>query len=402
MKFIHSADLHLDSPFLGLKDVPQEFAKTIYQSTFQAFQNLVNDAIQFKVDFICISGDIFDRDQHSIAAESFFNEQCLRLEEARIPVYLSFGNHDYQKVDNQLQFPDNVTVFDNHVETKVLELADGQRVAISGFSYETRWITDDRLSEFPSRNRQVDWQIGLLHGALSGLKSPHANYAPFQLKELLAKKYDYWALGHIHKRQVLNQQPPIIYSGNTQGRHKNEAGKKGYYLVTSQGDTLVPEFHECEAAIWRSIQVMVRPTEMVPDVLSDVQSAVETDGVFHELSLISVVLKAEALSQEVQIQLDNGTLLLRLQRQLGTQHKEMWPYELVLETPPKKMNFDDFDHDSWQQAETETFTKAQVATVADKLFAYDFIESYFSSNEAIEKVRLAAIEQLNGKKSKGF
>lgn len=123
MKFVHSADLHLDSPFLGLKDVPQEFAKTIYQSTFQAFQNLVNDAIQFKVDFICISGDIFDRDQHSIAAESFFNEQCLRLEEARIPVYLSFGNHDYQKVDNQLQFPDNVTVFDNHVETKVLELA---------------------------------------------------------------------------------------------------------------------------------------------------------------------------------------------------------------------------------------------------------------------------------------
>jgi predicted membrane metal-binding protein len=147
---------------------------------------------------------------------------------------------------------------------------------------------------------------------------------------------------------------------------------------------------------------MVRPTEMVPDVLSDVQSAVETDGMFHELSLISVVLKAEALSQEVQIQLDNGTLLLRLQRQLGAQHKEMWPYELVLETPPKKMNFDDFDHDSWQQAETETFTKAQVATVADKLFAYDFIESYFSSNEAIEKVRLAAIEQLNGKKSKGF
>ena len=100
MRFIHTADLHLDSPFLGLTSMPKPLWERVHSSTFTAFQKIVDDAIALKVDFVLISGDIYDRDQQSIAATDFFIKQCERLKQARIPVYLLYGNHDYQIVQD--------------------------------------------------------------------------------------------------------------------------------------------------------------------------------------------------------------------------------------------------------------------------------------------------------------
>ncbi|SIB87349.1 Uncharacterised protein [Mycobacteroides abscessus subsp. abscessus] len=77
------------------------------------------------------------------------------------------------------------------------------------------------ISQYPVRGMS-DFHIGILHGSLEG-ETGHGRYAPFILKELLDKEYDYWALGHIHKRMVLNAEPPVIYPGNTQGRSRKES-----------------------------------------------------------------------------------------------------------------------------------------------------------------------------------
>lgn len=329
MKFIHTADLHLDSPFLGLQDAPEDLWQSIQQSTFTSFERIVDDALKFKIDFICIAGDIFDRDQRSIAAENFFVRQCSRLQDANIDVYLSYGNHDYQMVTDETKvLPANVHVFGNQVETKTLKLADKTTVAISGFSYGSRWIDDDQTSEYPIK-ANVDWQIGMLHGALTGLKNPHDNYAPFTVQELLDKNYDYWALGHIHKRQILHRNPIIAYCGNAQGRHRNEAGPKGYYLVTEENQQLVPEFHETAPIDWQTISLELEETDSAAELVTSLQRQVELQVNDTKLTLVSIQLTgSEKLTDELIVQLDNGSILARLQSQIkDTATLKFWPYE---------------------------------------------------------------------------
>ena len=139
MKFIHTADLHLDSPFLGLQHTPAKIKKDIMQSTFAAFKKIVSNAISTHIDFIVIAGDIYDRDSHSVQAENFFIQQCELLQKNSIDVYLSYGNHDYQIVNyDKSLLPNNVHVFGNQVETKTFTTTDGTKVAITGFSYQTQ------------------------------------------------------------------------------------------------------------------------------------------------------------------------------------------------------------------------------------------------------------------------
>ena len=198
MKFIHTADLHLASPFQGLMAMPDQLWQQIYQSTFTAFEKIVDAAIEEQVDFVLIAGDIYDGERKSIAAVNFFSEQMDRLNQHQIPVFLCYGNHDFRKDPTSAGLPANVTVFPNQVTTKQFTLTDGTTVAVTGFSYDQRWLDDDPTVDYPEKGT-VDWQVGMLHGALRQAGANH--YAPFTLDELKAKHYDYWALGHIHKHR---------------------------------------------------------------------------------------------------------------------------------------------------------------------------------------------------------
>lgn len=225
VKFIHAADLHLDSPFRGLSDLPAAVKQRVYQAPFTATQRLVDRAIQERVDFVVLVGDLFDRDTQSVQAQLFLRDQLQRLVDTGIGVYLSYGNHDYLTEQSTLSLPDGVTVFGREVTTAEFTTATQQRVAISGFSYDQRWLTTDRVAEFPDRS-EVDFQIGMLHGAVR--TGAQDQYAPFTVAELQAKRYDYWALGHIHQQQALSMTPPIIYAGAIQGRHQNETGTMAF------------------------------------------------------------------------------------------------------------------------------------------------------------------------------
>lgn len=397
MKFIHTADLHLDSPFLGLKKAPKDVLEMIYHSTFDAFERIVSDAIDQQIDFMCITGDIFDRDQHSIAAENFFITQCNRLKDAEIPVYLSYGNHDYQAVNESTQhLPTNVTVFGNQVETKLLTTKNHERVAISGFSYLERWINDDQTDQYPSRVDQVDWQIGMLHGSLSGLKTPHENYAPFTLAELLAKNYDYWALGHIHKRQVLNEQPPVIYSGNIQGRHKNESGAKGYYLVSSSHQQLVPEFKAVSKIDWVQVNVSISEPLSATQLTELLTQQVEQQLDSNRFALVLVNIEgADQLDSSVVSQLENQTILARIQSQLGTTSDTYWLYQIKVVLPEVMPSSTSIDRQFWQAASAEVFSTDQVVALADKLFGFDFVANEFDNQEAVATLRERATANLN-------
>ena len=230
--FIHAADLHLDSPFKGLKKLPTTIFNDVKQSTFSALDQLVHHAILKKVDFILLVGDLFDNEKQSLKAQIHLRTAFERLQEHNIDVYLSYGNHDYI-VGNpyRVRFPENVHIFQEETVTHFTYKKNTNALAqIYGFSYHNRAVQMNKTSEYEIQNKEIPYHIATLHGSVHG-NTTHDPYAPFSLTDLQTKPFDYWALGHIHERAELATTPPIIYPGNTQGRHRNEQGEKGCYIV---------------------------------------------------------------------------------------------------------------------------------------------------------------------------
>ncbi|AQQ52546.1 metallophosphoesterase family protein [Planococcus lenghuensis] len=231
LRFIHTADLHLDSPFKGMNGLPREKWKSLRDSTFDAFNRLISYAADTKPDFVLIAGDIYDGEDRSIRAQHIFSTGMQTLADCGIPVFISHGNHDHLSGSwVRFDLPRNVRVFKEEVEQMEITIG-GRTVRISGFSYPARHVNDRMIDRYPVAADREAIHIGMLHGSLEG-DSSHAVYAPFRKQDLLSKHYDYWALGHIHLRQELHADPPIVYPGNLQGRHRNETGTKGFYEVT--------------------------------------------------------------------------------------------------------------------------------------------------------------------------
>jgi DNA repair protein SbcD/Mre11 len=374
VKFIHAADLHLGSPFKGLRNslIPDDLWKQIYHSTFAAFTKLVDDSIALQVPFILLSGDIFDGHVINPQTNDFFHQQMIRLQSHHIEVFMLYGNHDYHSVTSIHQdWPANVHVFPNQITTKFLEVS-GQKVAITGFSYNQRWIQQDVVLDYPSRLAEADIQIGMLHGAVK--QGHNDNYAPFTLDELISKNYDYWALGHIHKQQQLNQQPPIYYAGNTQGRHKNESGTKGYLLVDTN-DNRKAKLVPTSVINWQNVNYSLSWTtiENVKITLLDfIQQQKYT-----KMQLINLTLKLNTPIDDEQV----TTLLSRLQSDLIRQYRTLnvWIYQININVVNNDF-IPQFDQSIWQEAQTKIFTPNHINHTIKSLAKYDFLARHFDHN----------------------
>lgn len=235
VKFIHCSDLHLDSPFKSKSHISPKIFEDVQKSAYESFKNIVDIALQQDVDFVIIAGDLFDSENRTLRAEIFLKQQFERLQNEQIFVYVCHGNHDPLSSKISSNWPDNVSVFSNKVETYEAITKSGETIYIHGFSYENRASYENKIDEYPSSQGQKGIHIGVLHGTYSK-SSVNERYTEFILEDLNSKLYHYWALGHIHERQQLSDMPVINYSGNIQGRHFNEQGEKGCLLI--EGDHL--------------------------------------------------------------------------------------------------------------------------------------------------------------------
>ena len=233
LTFIHAADLHLDSPFKGLANLPEHIFSEVQKSTFQAVDRLVDVAIDKKVDFVLLAGDLFDNERQSLKAQVTLRNGFERLKAHGIHVYLSYGNHDHINGNiHAIEYPENVFRFPDETVRAYTFHKNGQpAAAIYGFSYENQAVLTNKSSEYQVQDESIPFHIAMLHGSLAS-NTEHDTYAPFQIGDLVDRGMDYWALGHIHQRAVLKENPHVVYSGNTQGRHRKEMGEKGCYHVT--------------------------------------------------------------------------------------------------------------------------------------------------------------------------
>ncbi|WP_367342243.1 exonuclease SbcCD subunit D [Limosilactobacillus sp.] len=396
MKFIHTGDLHLDSPFRGLaSQVPAGLHQQIQLSTYQAFAQIIDLAIRQRVDFVLIVGDIFDRDRHSVKAEDFFIRQCQRLADQNIPAYLSYGNHDYQNVaSDQMLLPDNVHVFGNEVETKTLTLKDGRQVKIAGFSYGRKWIQENMVDEYPL-GQNADFCIGMLHGQVAN--GHDDNYAPFKVEQLLSRHYDYWALGHIHKHQILNEQPPVVYCGNPQGRHINESGSHGCYLVEENNEKLVPRFVSTDVIKWATLDVDVNGEAQNERTLrAKVMNLAEefAEQQQEKLTMLNISLHVKD-GDTANVDIDK--LLEQLQAaQSHANPLTWWPAHAQVDGQRAMPTLTEADRPYWDSAAKEVFSQQGLAALVDddKNLSADYIRHYLNSPDLMKQFQQTATELL--------
>lgn len=268
IRFIHCADIHLGSPFTGLQQKNSTIAFQAIEATKKAFLTLINTAIEYHVDFVLISGDIFDSSHQHIQEKIFLKEQFQRLAQAGIYTYLIHGNHDYGRFTEDWN-NDWVKVFKEEVSTEILKISSGESVAISGFSYDTRWITESMAMHFPLRNSLVDYHLGMYHGQTRTASDSSTAYAPFKVSDLEKLHYDYWALGHIHRAMDLDSYGKIAYSGTIQGRSFKEMGEKGFYVITlNKNLPMNRQFVSCNPIEWVEIEFLVEEVHSIEQIVS--------------------------------------------------------------------------------------------------------------------------------------
>lgn len=399
MRFIHTADLHLDSPFEGLKKIPNDLAKKLYNASMEAFDEIVKDAVEQQVDFMLIAGDLFDNPHPSVAAQLFLQKEFVKLQQAKIPVYLCLGNHDFLDLKKTaLVYPKNVYVFPNQAATKRF-FVDGQSVSLTSFSYGKQW-TKGQTDFFPLKSSER-WHIGMLHGELSS-NYEEARYAPFSLSQLKSKNYDYWALGHIHKREVLSNDPLIIYPGNIQGKNIKESGIKGYYLVEEKDGQLVPSFCPLRGIQWIETTFAFAEEETFEKLKDKIEiklKNIKQTVRFAQAILIRIILKAPLeLEPSLRERVIKGVLLGQIQNDLQSDHS-IFLYSLIMKSAhqPKKGFWDEATE---KKADELTFQRSELYHLADNLVKYRFIDEHFtkSSTTDIIKSKSAAYleEEMDG------
>jgi len=386
-RFLHTADLHLDSPLIGLSRKSAEYAERIDDASRRAFDNLIELAIQEECRFVAIAGDVFDGQWRNYQTGLFFAERMRRLRRAGIRVVMIFGNHDAEnRFASRLELSDNVHIL-SRAQASSFFLEDLDTV-IHGRSFPERSVTENLALQYPPPV-EGRFNIGLLHTACTGADG-HALYAPCTIEQLANHRYDYWALGHVHTKKVLSTAPYIVYPGNLQGRHAREPGPKGAMVVTvDSGKILQAEHRSLDVIRWAVEELDVSDAQDVPrlhglirDRLDRALGAAEGRGLALRLFLCGETpLHSELVARRATLREEVETIATHVS-------PELWLEKLELKTqPPRRAEstdptiagkiraaIEDLADDpvlsSWLEAELQSVKAKMPATAhMDELFA---------------------------------
>lgn len=265
-RFLHAADLHLDSPLRGLDRYDGAPVDLFRRAGRAAMENLVELALKEEVRFVVLAGDLFDGDWPDVNTGLFFVNQMAALHRQGIGVYLISGNHDAaNRMTRSLPYPENIHVFPS--DRPVTLQIEGLPVALHGQSYAVQDVRENLAARYPPPLPGC-FNIGLLHTALNG-REGHDTYAPCSLEELISRGYDYWALGHAHQRESVSPHPHVLveFPGNIQGRNVRETGAKGCLVVEVDPKRRpAVHFRALDVCRWARLEVDLKGVESSEEV----------------------------------------------------------------------------------------------------------------------------------------
>ena len=341
--FVHAADLHLDSPFIGLgrlREGQNQIIEELREATFRAFDAVIDLCLREQVDFLLVAGDVYDGADRSLKAQLRFRDGLRRLSEAGIQAFIVHGNHDpLDGWADAITLPEGVYDFGPDLESVVFE-KDGHAVArIHGISYPTRKI-GNRFGLGFQRDGDEPFQIGLFHCNAGG-DTRHDPYAPRTVSELVESQLDYWALGHIHESVVLRPAEPFIgYPGNTQGRHINESGPRGCFVVRVTAAGLLdglPEFVATDSIRWLNGDVDITGVESLDGLIARIEGEMQemTDRAEGRAVVTRITLRGRGALHGALTRPNACRDLLDELHALGSARSPfLWVEKLVLRTRP--------------------------------------------------------------------
>ncbi len=229
-RFIHTADLHLDSPLRSLALRDPDLAELIAEASRIVLRRIVDLCLSEQVDALLIAGDLYDGQQTSMKTAQFLKTELARLGPAGIRTFIIRGNHDAEStITRELSPPDGVTIFEGRAQALPLTKGDLQ-IRIHGLSFRDRHAPESLLGKYKTPVADA-LNIGLMHSSLNGSPN-HDPYAPCALADLQNSGFDYWALGHIHKRAEYPGPAHVVMPGIPQGRDIGEPGAGSVTLVS--------------------------------------------------------------------------------------------------------------------------------------------------------------------------
>ncbi len=293
LRFVHAADLHLDSPFRGIRAAaPENVARALYSSTFDSYRNIIDLCISESVDALLVAGDIYDGADRSLRAQQAFIDGLHSLDSAGIRSFVCHGNHDpLDGWEARLSYPDGCHRFGAEFETVPVFPDAPERGLVYGISYPTRDVYYNLVARLGPVDESA-FTIGLLHANVGG-NPDHALYAPCSLDDLAQSGIDYWALGHVHTRQVMRERAPtVVYPGNPQGRRPNEPGARGVYLVEVDGGSISLDFRPTDTVRWEQASMDISALDTEQDLIDAIDDAMQNllDGADGRSVVIRVTL----------------------------------------------------------------------------------------------------------------
>jgi DNA repair exonuclease SbcCD nuclease subunit len=333
MKFVHAADLHIDSPLRGLTAYDGAPVERVRAATRRALSNLVQLCLDERAAFLVLAGDVFDGEWKDFNTGLFFVKELNRLRDAGTRVFLVRGNHDAaSEVTRSLALPAHVHEFaDGRAETVVVE---EHGVALHGLSFARREMRDSPVPLYPQPIAGA-LNIGVLHTSAAG-HAQHATYAPCAVDELVRKGYDYWALGHVHAHEVLHQAPWIVFPGNTQGRHIRETGAKGCVVVSTDDSAVTDVRHAAlDVVRWQRVPLSLAEDDGVDDLYDKARLALARARDDADGRLLAARLVIEGATRaHAQLAADRDRVVNQLRSFSLDWLDELWLEKIELHTRP--------------------------------------------------------------------
>lgn len=340
VRYIHAADLHLDAAFKGsvsqFEDVPR-----LQEATFTALERLVRLCEREKPDFVVLAGDIYNQEDHSLKAQFALRDACKRLDAQNIPVFMAHGNHDpLSSRLAALEWPKNVVFFGAEAEVHPVVKNERPIALVHGISHTTTGEGRNLARLFRRDAAYSGLQLGVLHCSVDDASADR--YAPCARTDLVATGLDAWALGHIHKREILSKSPFMAYSGNTQGLNISEQGPKGCLLVTAtpadRGWDFTADFHHLGPVQWENVDVDLSGAKNIDEVERQLESSLARvrEAVAPECQALiaRVMLKGDTDMDSSLRHADTLQVLAERASYLTSQVPAVWIKDFKVETRP--------------------------------------------------------------------
>lgn len=394
MKFIHFADAHLGSPFLGLSFLPSSDFAQIEQAPNQSLSKIVDLALREQVDLVLIAGDTFDSPRPNPSSQIFFAHEIERLTKAQIQVVMIFGNHDHMR-KSDLLVPDSpyfkLLGDGEKIETISRRTKSGFDYDVSGFSYLGNHIKNDMAAQLPAKSSH--YTFGIMHAQEKAGQNGQNVYAPFNLSELKLLNYDYYALGHIHLRQVLAENPWIVYPGNIQGRHINEMGAKGCYVGEIDEQTKQTKIHfvQTSSITWRRESIEL--TEAISE--TDLQNLITAKLDAIESTFFCLEIKGADFLTDKEKELVKDSDFWQMISSKLEQNSQLVDVRFI-NTSQLKVAANDQNY--FMQAEKEIFTPDEFAKISKEWALKDEFANELAQNaDFLQEVKQLAEVRLNSK-----